>query len=171
MWTQVCEMPLLRQDALLYGAAAGFALATLAVATSSDYREWGEMAGVAYLVAALVCLGLGTFPGFQRPTTVVRRARGVVALSLVVGAVVVPRVAELVWRAEARPGANAQPEVAVIERAGDRVLADQNPYLAHPVDYGVPPQSDSHAVDAASYFPYLPGDGAVRAAERGTPAR
>jgi len=157
MWTQVCAMPLLRQDGLLYAIAAAYALGTLAVATSADYRAWGEMAGIAYLLAALVCLGLGAFPRLRRPTTAVRRARGAVALSLVIGAVVIPLVAELFWRAEARPGANAQPEVAVIERAGDRVAANRSPYLAVPRDTGISPSTDARSVDATSYFPYLPG--------------
>ncbi|MHB8456359.1 MAG: glycosyltransferase 87 family protein, partial [Acidimicrobiales bacterium] len=54
-------------------------------------------------------------------------------------------------------GAQAQPEVAVIERAGDRAARLQDPYLSHPSTVGVSPSNACKSVNAHSYFPYLPG--------------
>jgi hypothetical protein len=156
-WQWMCEVPVLLQDASIYAASFAFAVATVAVSIRGDYRAWGKMAAIAYGVAAVICLAVEVHRRRGASAAFVRGTRRVVVALLVIGAVIIPLVAELTWRAEARPGANAQPEVAVIERAGDRVLANENPYLSHPVNYGVPPSSDSHTVDAASYFPYLPG--------------
>ncbi|MCU1490505.1 MAG: hypothetical protein JWM85_1910, partial [Acidimicrobiaceae bacterium] len=76
---------------------------------------------------------------------------------MLLGAVLVPLGAELTWRAGSQPGAHAQPEVAVIERAGDRAAHGHDPYLAKPRTVGVSPSGDSHRIDADSFFPYLPG--------------
>ena len=86
------------------------------------------MAGISRtaIAAMIVCLGGSAGVPDWRPDRAALGAavlRGAVALFLVLGAVVVPLVVELAWRSEARPGVNAQPEVAVIERAGDRVAA------------------------------------------------
>lgn len=84
-------------------------------------------------------------------------------LVLLVLAVVVPLALQLTWRADApggptnRASSQAQPEVAVIERAGDRLAHFQNPYLAKPETVGVSPSNDSRSVNANSFFPYLPG--------------
>jgi hypothetical protein len=67
---------------------------------------------------------------------------------LVIGVVLIPLGAEIHWRADAVPGAHAQPEVAVIERAGDRVAEDLNPYPAAPSTVGVSPSSDAHGTDS-----------------------
>src|SRR6202035_1670604 len=86
-----------------------------------------------------------------------RLIRRLLLMGVVIGALVAPLGAELAWRAEAQPGAHAQPEVAVIERAGDRVATGGSPYLAHPTTVGSLPHSDDPSVDRDSYFPYLPG--------------
>ncbi len=67
-----------------------------------------------------------------------------------------PLVTELIFSANADPGANAQPEVAVIERAGDRLMAGHDIYLKRPTSVGVSPHSDNKNIDSSSYFPYLP---------------
>jgi hypothetical protein len=152
------RIPVLEQDAILYILSALFALATLLFAVSADYREWGEMAAIAYLIGASICL---FFSNRQRrgrmSSSRVGWIRRCVVVLLLFGAVVIPLVAELTWRAEARPGANAQPEVSVIERAGDRAAHRHSPYLAKPRNVGVAPNNDARDVDVESYFPYLPG--------------
>jgi hypothetical protein len=80
----------------------------------------------------------------------------IVALVLC-GAVFAPLAAEVGWRAQATSGAHAQPEVPVIERAGDRVAAGHSPYLAQPTEVGNDASSDNKSIDAQSFFPYLPG--------------
>lgn len=142
----------------MYGCAALFGLLTALVAVSSDYRQWGRMAGVAYAAGAAICL-IASLRGRRRPLTprTVGRTRRSVLLLLLVGAVLVPLAAELTWRAQARPGAHAQPEVAVIERAGDRAAKGLDPYLAHPKIVGISPSGDQHSIDQSSFFPYLPG--------------
>jgi hypothetical protein len=157
VWQRLCALPVLVQDAVIYAASLGFAIATVELSQEGDYRDWGRMAAIAYAVALFCCLAVEVYRQHGASAAFVRGTRRVVVALLVIGAVIVPLVAELTWRADAHPGQNAQPEVAVIERAGDRVAANQNPYLAHPLNDGIPPVSDSHAVDEASYFPYLPG--------------
>lgn len=155
VWRFVCAVPVLKQDAALYGASAIYAFTTGAVAFSSGYREWGWMAGVAYACGVIVCFAAACRRGLRAQS--VRRVRRVVVLLLLFGAVIAPLSAELSWRAAARPGAHAQPEVPVIERAGDRAAHHHNPYPQNPQTVGTPPSSDAPNVDANSFFPYLPG--------------
>ncbi len=148
----------IEKDTFLYLCATVFAVATAAVAVSADYREWGQMAAVAYGIGTVVCAAVAV--GSRRgalPASSVGLARRLVVAGVIVGAVVVPLVCELIWRAEARPGANAQSEVAVVERAGDRLADGKSPYLDHPVTVGVSPRSDAKSIDANSFYPYLPG--------------
>jgi hypothetical protein len=151
-WTPI------EKDVFFYLCATVFAVTTAVVAISADYREWGEMAGVAYGIGTAVCAvaAVAARWGTIGPAVLsfLRRFAVVVVL---VGAVVVPLTCELVWRAEARPGPNAQSEVAVIERAGDRLAEGRSPYLDHPVTVGVSPRSDAKSIDANSFYPYLPG--------------
>lgn len=159
-WRRCCEAGPLVQDALLYAASAVFCLFTALVALSSDYRQWGAMAGGAYALAGAVCIVAWRRDRRQalRTRAVAWIRRGVVVF-LLLGAVLAPLVAELTWRAQAQPGSagHAQPEVAVIERAGDRAAKGLDPYLTHPTQVGIPPASDRRSIDRSSFFPYLPG--------------
>lgn len=128
------------------------------MALSTDYRNWAAMAAFAYSAGGLVCLA-GWLRGRRIPlkgTTVSWIRRGVL-IALMVGAVLVPLGLELSWRAQGGRGENAQPEVAVIERAGDRAAHGLDPYLADPTSVGLPPKSDARGTDAHAFFPYLPG--------------
>jgi Glycosyltransferase family 87 len=145
------RVPPIDLDALLYGASALFALFTSMFAKNSDYRLWGRVATVAYLVATVICLAARAAAPALR-----RRVRGALLLGLFLSVVVGPLCAEIAWRAEGAPGAHAQPEVAVVERAGDRIASGASPYLAAPRDEGISPSSDARSVNATSYFPYLP---------------
>jgi hypothetical protein len=169
---------------VLYLAASIFALVTAFVGGSSDFRVWGALATGGYLVAAVVseaALELRSRRQRRIPGTAVEQASSAAAgtaveqgeaargcgrsgalgwwvvIFVILTTVVVPLGLEVVWRAEAHPGANAQPEVSVIERAGDRVIHHKSAYLAHPTSVGVGPSSDARDVDASSFFPYLPG--------------
>ena len=53
--TSVTELPVLRQDGLLYLMAAAFAVGEGVFAVTADYREWGHVAVGPYLLAALAC--------------------------------------------------------------------------------------------------------------------
>jgi hypothetical protein len=157
VWAYACALPLLAQDGLLYLASAVFASLTLRYAISSDYRAWGEMAAIAYGVVGIVSLVVAGYRRARQSPVFVRRVRIVLCVLLVIGAVIIPLTAELAWRAAAKPGAHAQPEVAVIERAGDRVADDQPVYPVHPAEVGISPSNDAHSVDSSAFFPYLPG--------------
>ena len=144
------------QDAVLYLISGAFSAGTLVMAVSADYREWAAMSMAPYFLAGLVTLLIRrSRPG--RRAARLARARAATILVLLVLTVVVPLVFELVWRADARSGAHAQPEVAVIERAGDRAALGRDPYPASPSTPGISPSSDNRSIDATSFFPYLPG--------------
>lgn len=164
----MAALPALRQDALLYLLAAVFAAGESFLAVTADYREWGRVAVVAYLAAMALCEGLyrhRSRSGAADPDAGegVSRARRLLILALLCGSVLAPLAMQVIWRAGGNQhvtnlhGAQAQPEVAVIERAGDRFARFEDPYPSHPTTVGVSPSNDSRAVDASSYFPYLPG--------------
>lgn len=173
LWRFLTALPVLRQDALLYLASAVFCAGVAGLAVTADYRQWAEIAFAPYLLAALACEAVhrrrerqaSESPG-RSPSDVAGRAsefrRGVV-LALLCLAVLAPLFLQVTWRAEAASprtnphGALAQPEVAVIERAGDRFDHFEDPYLSHPSTVGVSPSNDSKRVNSTSFFPYLPG--------------
>jgi Glycosyltransferase family 87 len=154
---RVGALPSLIQDGLLYLASAAYALVMISFAASADYRAWGEIALVAYLIAGVASLAVASYAPFREHPVVVRRVRRTLGAGLVIGVLFIPLAAELHWRAEASPGAHAQPEVAVVERAGDRVANSRSAYLADPTSVGISPSNDAHATDASTYFPYFPG--------------
>ncbi|HVB00480.1 MAG TPA: glycosyltransferase 87 family protein [Acidimicrobiales bacterium] len=158
LWRGICGLPNLIQDLIVYTLAALFAGLNIVYAGTADYREWGTLALVPYLGAAAVTVVL--YLVHRRHSfsmTFLRRARLSVLVMLGIAAVLVPLLSELSWRATATQNAHAQPEVAVIERAGDRIALGQSPYLVHPSTVGVSPANDAHNVDQLSFFPYLPG--------------
>ena len=166
----VYGLPVLRQDALLYALAGLFSIGEILRAITADYREWGELSVVPYFLAALLCelafrsrrrrRGAAAVPDESQSASRLRKGIAVGLLGLVV---LVPLGLQVTWRAQATTcvtnphGAQAQPEVAVIERAGDRLAAYKDPYLSHPTSVGVSPSNDCAGVNAGSFFPYLPG--------------
>jgi hypothetical protein len=149
------------QDGWLYLLSAGFGGATALIAVSSDYRSWGQVAGVTYAAAAIVCFAVARVvrrsDDVRRRTRTMAVTRRVVVVLVLGGAVLAPLISQLVWRAEGVPGQHAQPEVAVVERAADRAAHHQNPYLRNPTTVGNAPRTDAKQVDKNSFFPYLPG--------------
>lgn len=156
LWDWVLRIPSLLQDAALYAGSGGFAFLTASYAVSSDYRYWGWTAGSVYFAVACACI-ICALVARGRHAALVSTSRRALLVVALLGAVIAPLCAELGWRAAGVSGAHAQPEVAVIERAADRVAAGHSPYLAHPTGVGNSPQTDNHRVDADTYFPYLPG--------------
>ncbi len=163
---RVAALPVLRQDAILYLLSGAFAAGESGLAITADYREWGRMTTLVYLGAA-ACSELvyrrrraaRSDPDQGDGASPFRRA---VVLAVLVGAVLVPLSFLVMWRAGGGPvvnpkAAQAQPEVAVIERAGDRFSHFHDPYLRKPTNVGVSPSNDAKSVDSKSYFPYLPG--------------
>ena len=147
---------------MIYLVSSAFAFLTSLFATDSDYRTWGWIAGLAYLVAAMLAelFQLTGARSHRAERTDARRSfilRMALLVFVVYGAVLLPLGVEMAWRAEGTVGAHAQAEVAVIERAGDRVAAGHSPYLGRPTEIGGPATTYNRHLDAGSYFPYLPG--------------
>ncbi len=158
LWRRICALSYLTQDLILYLLAAVFAILNGVATSHADYREWGIMAFVAYVVASLIIgLALARRRRHEISSMAIRHLRVGVVFFLTITAVLVPLLSELTWRATGTENAHAQQEVAVIERAGDRVALGTNPYPKNPTNFGINPSSDAHNVDNDSYFPYLPG--------------
>ncbi len=145
---------------MLYLLAAVFAFGIF-LYNSGDYHDWGALAAGPYLAAAIACEIVLVLVRRSGRLTLVNTTRVVVTLAVVCLAVLAPLGAELVWRAgggsSATTPAHAQPEVAVIERAGDRAAAGDDPYPARPDETGTGPTNYSRAVDDSAFFPYFPG--------------
>jgi hypothetical protein len=152
---RLVALPVLEQDALLYLLATIFALGTVALAGSDDYRQWAEMALGPYLIAAVVSWWVSRRrrrAGTQAARTGLLLRRYLV-LGLLVTVVLVPLGVEVVLRAQSKPGAHVQNEVTVIEACADRVAHHKNCYLSNPKTIGTSKTSQSQD----SFFPYLPG--------------
>jgi len=153
-------------DALLYGFSAAFALVTICTSTLALYRQWAELAIGPFI--------FGTVASTILAVTVARRARrrgGAVtdpraqgnwairigiAVCVFAGAVAIPLGLEIVWRSDGDPGSHYQPEVGVIERAGQYVWSGKDPYPDVTNSHGkvihtIPGQSPAN-----SFVPYLP---------------
>jgi hypothetical protein len=160
-WDRCVALSVLEQDALLYLLAAVFALGTLALAESTDYRQWAEMASGPYLIAAVLCWAVSRHRSRQlkqetdgaRDRMARDRVRRGVILGLLLTVMLVPLTVEVVLLAEAKPGAHVQNEVTVIEACGDRVAHHRDCYLANPKTVG----NSNIAQSQSSFFPYLPG--------------
>ena len=153
------SMSVLDQDAALYLASGLLALGTVALAVSADYRQWAELSVGPYLLAAVICFAVArrrARRGAHEHRADRDTLRRGIVIGLLVTTVVVPLSMELVLRAHGRTGAEAQVEVSVLERCGDRVANGHNCYLRHPTAVGVSPHSDAPWIDRSTYFPYLP---------------
>jgi hypothetical protein len=136
-------LPGLSSDALLYGLAAVFALGLGMTSREGAQWQWGYLATAPYAMCALLAYSFHRLK--LRRTSLIRV--GLLAL-VMLGAVAIPLGLEARWRV-------AQPEVGVIQRAGDNLSKDRNLYPAY----------DRHGklIDAIaglpayeSFFPYFP---------------
>lgn len=146
-------------DAVLYGVAALFALATGLLAGIPGYRVWGWLALGPYAGAALVSAYIGRRRGRGASGTAVRAswgpARVWVLLAVLVGATLLPLAAEVALRNDGPPASHVQPEVVVIAQAGSRLAHGQDPYHAT-VQHGAVRSAVRGEPAYESFFPYLP---------------
>jgi hypothetical protein len=145
-------------DALLYAGSATAAVLVSAYAPLERNRMWAELAWPTYAAGALValCLAWRAF-GIRRES--LSKARLVLALCVLAGAVVVPLAKQVQWRAE---GAHvlsaalhpyAASEVVVTEGAAAALLQGRDPYRA----YFSSPELVGRSPSIPEHFPYLPG--------------
>jgi hypothetical protein len=133
----------LSSDALLYGLSAVFALGLGVSSHQGAQWQWGYLATAPYALCALLAFGLHRLK--LRRTTWLRV--GLLGL-VMLGTVAIPLGLEARWRV-------AQPEIGVIQRAGDNLSKDKNLYptydrhgkLIDPIE-GIP--------SFESFFPYFP---------------
>lgn len=138
-----------RLDLLCYAVSLLFAAGTAVFSEFYGYRVWGNFATVGYLLAAaLTCLALLSRTELSGASSIVRSRWTPVALAGLFGGLVpllvlvFRRSPSFVWGPW--PWAfPSQPEVWVVERSADLLLADGTPYPdlglldrpAHPDDY------------------------------------
>ncbi|MEU4566147.1 glycosyltransferase 87 family protein [Micromonospora sp. NPDC023956] len=139
-------------DLGLYAASAAFAGITAVTSTLPPHRAWGAVAGIGYLVAALLATGqLLTHrrrPDSPLAGTTARAA--VTALAWTTTALL-----PIGWQAAQRSAGRtdrAQEEVVVVEHSGARLLQDGTPYLGHDAIAALPPGEQ-----LLGYTPYQPG--------------
>ena len=172
------------RDAFLYSCSALFAgVAALAMGIPL-YRQWGQMAVGPYAAAAVLMIvaahrravatrtgpaaragGIGpdadAAPGATAPRSVTggrrwKAARVAAFLIALFGATIVPLAMEVIWRSEGDAALHVQPEVLVVEQAGDRAAHGQDPYRV--VDRNGHILIHEHAEPIYElYYPYLPG--------------
>lgn len=164
------------RDAFLYWCSALFAgIAALAMGIPL-YRQWGQMAVGPYAAAAVLMTVVavrgriaGSAPGSRlgpdgagpvpRPATGGRRwkvARVIAFLIVLFGATIVPLTMEVIWRTEGNAALHVQPEVIVVEQAGDRAAHGKDPYRV--VDRNGHILIHEHTEPIYElYYPYLPG--------------
>lgn len=158
------------RDAVLYAGSALFAVVTAQVSAVTLYQQWGRLAAGPYALGAVasavaarrarrrqeaaaevvVAPGAATHP--ERHWTTPRMS---IFMLVLVGATLLPLSLEVLWRSDGGGYQNVQPEVAVVEAAGGRVLHGQDPYQVVDGSHtrvSVPPGQPAY--DA--YNPYLP---------------
>ena len=151
------------RDALLYGCSALFAGTTALVMGIPLYRQWGQMAFGPYAAAtalmALVAWRVGRRSGEQDRPAARRRwkmARVLAFLIVLFGATVVPLTMEVIWRSEGNAALHVQPEVLVVEQAGDRAAHGKDPYQVIDRDGHILIHESTEPIYEL-YYPYLPG--------------
>ncbi len=136
-------LPELRGDALLYGLSAVFALGLGVTSHQGAQWQWGYLAAGPYALCASIAYAFNRLR-LKRTSAIRIALLGLVLL----GTVAIPLGLEARWRV-------AQPEVGVIQRAGDNLSKDRNLYpsydkhgkLINPI-VGLPAYQ--------SFFPYFP---------------
>jgi hypothetical protein len=140
-------------DATLYGASAAVA----ALAARFDYiplqRGWGTLALAPYAVAAVVAALLAL--RWRRPGRARRplRARTLLAVALLLGALVAPLGLEVAWRAHDGDRDHVQSEIFLTEQGARVLLHGGDPYRAT-YGYGL---LRSYPPGVWQHIPYLPG--------------
>jgi hypothetical protein len=154
-------------DALLYGLSAVFAVVTIYTSTLALYRQWAELAIGAFIfgtvASAVLALAAARRPrdGSAPAETPRRRrrnwiARIAIATCVFAGATAIPLGLEIVWRSNGDPGSHFQPEVGVIERAGQYVVKGKDPYPDVTNSHGKVIHHLPGESPVDSFVPYLP---------------
>lgn len=159
-------------DALLYGLSALFAFLTITTSTLALYRQWAELAigpllfgTVASAVLALALRRRGRrdaagYPRTDRPPARWTRwhwgPRLLIAVCVFAGSTAIPLGLEIVWRSNGDPGSHFQPEVGVIERAGQTVVKGKDPYHAVTNAQGKTAYHIPGVPTVDTFVPYLP---------------
>jgi len=159
------------RDAVLYSASALFAICTAQLSSIALYQQWGRLAVGPYVFGALASALVArrardrhvrpVVAGGGPPAPEGRRAwhwttqRTVIFLVVLLGATLMPLSLEVMWRTDTGGTGHVQPEVAVVERSGQRVAHGQDPYqLVDGSGHKVAAVRGEPAYDA--YNPYLP---------------
>jgi membrane-bound metal-dependent hydrolase YbcI (DUF457 family) len=166
------------RDAVLYAASALFAIGTAQLATITLYQQWGRLAVGPYAVGAVASAVVARrarrhvvqAEAAARASGVPRGGdgseshgganwhwttpRAVIFLVVLLGATLVPLSLEVLWRTDTGGTAHVQPEVPVVERAGEAFVDGKDPYsLIKPHEHiTVPAGEPTYDV----YNPYLP---------------
>jgi len=137
-------------DAWLYAGSAVFAAVLWATSDLSPHRDWGRDAALGYACCAVVAAAL----------VVVGPARALIARTVLTAicfvlVALVPMALMVHDRSVAHREVHVLPEVAVIERAGHRLVAGQDPYVADVVGSTVIGQV-AGVPKYEAFFPYFP---------------
>lgn len=139
-------------DATLYGASAAVA----ALAARFDYiplqRTWGRLALAPYALAA-VAAALLALCWRQRAARRPTRARTLLAVAVLAGALALPLGQEVAWRAHDGDRNHVQSEVFLTEQGSRVLLHGADPYAAT-YDYGL---LRTYPPGVWQHIPYLPG--------------
>ncbi len=166
------------RDALVYGLSAIFAVLTILVSSIPLYRQWGEIAVGAYIAGTLWCIGAAIYHksfragvtgsvessagerqhGWKRGWS---RPRVAVMCIVMCGSTLLPLALESYWQYNpavySTTTKHAQPEVLVVDRAGQNILRGRDPYTvtsAKQVQDSTQVPAGQPSYDA--FFPYLP---------------
>ncbi len=138
-------------DAALYGASAVLA----GLAARFDYiplqREWGRLAVGPYAAGAVVA-ALLALRWRRRPARRPLRARAVLAVAVLAGAMLLPFTLEVAWRAYDGDRLHVQSEIFLIEQGSRVLLHGGDPYRAV-YGYGL---LRSYPPGVWEHVPYLP---------------
>ncbi|HZU79812.1 MAG TPA: glycosyltransferase family 87 protein [Acidimicrobiales bacterium] len=157
------------RDAVLYAASGLFAILTAEISTITLYQQWGQLAAGPYVLGAVLSALAARRAGRRRARGEAAPADDEVAartwhwttprmtifLLVLIGATLLPLSLEVLWRTDTGGTSHVQPEVAVVENSGGRVLHGQDPYQlvdGSRVRVQAPPGQPAYDV----YNPYLP---------------
>lgn len=137
-------------DGIMFAISAVFAVTLWSASDLSPHRDWGRDSYVGYAACALAALVLVRI----RPRRVLR-ARILLTAACFILVALVPMILMVRARAESHNEQHVLPEVAVIERAGNRLAHGRDPFVAELVGNrligqvpGVPRYE--------AFFPYFP---------------
>jgi hypothetical protein len=149
------------RDTLLYACSAVFAGVTAIAVGIPLYRQWGQMAVGPYVAATILMAVVARALASRRRRGVpggrgFRAARVVAFFIVLFGATIVPLALEVIWRSEGDAALHVQPEVIVVEQAGDRAAHGRDPYRVVDSDGHIVIHEHTEPVYEL-YYPYLPG--------------